>query len=159
VYISLDIMNLPFLRHLPGLSRRPLFRVIANSDAAATGAEAALQYLLVEQPELLMAAVVATGSGQVLASYATQPQLWPSVAAPFWTAAVQQLQVSQTAQGSEAEQLEEILVTLPSQLHLLHLAPNGQHLLCLAIAAADTNLALAREIMRQATSLLTTTSF
>ena len=106
-----------------------------------------------------MAAVVATGSGQVLASYTTQPQLWPSAAAPFWTAAVQQLQASQAAQGAESEELEEILVTLPTQLHLLHLAPPKQYLLCLAIAAADTNLALAREIMRQATALMSTTDF
>lgn len=151
-------MNLPFLRHLPGLGRRPLSRVVASSDATPTGAEAALHYLLAELPELLMAAVVVMGSGQVLASYTTQPQLWPSAAAPFWTAAVQQLQASQTAQGSESEQLEGILVTLPTQLHLLHLAPTGQYLLCLAIADADTNLALAREILRQATSLLNVTS-
>lgn len=152
-------MNISFLRHLPGLGRRPLFRVVASSNATATGAEAALHYLLAELPELLMAAVVATGSGQVLANYATQPQLWPSAAAPFWAAAVQQLQAGQATQGSESEQLEEILVTLPTQLHLLHLAPTGQYLLCLAIADADTNLALAREIMRQATALLNVTSF
>jgi len=152
-------MNLPFLQHLPGLGRRPLLRVVASSNATATGAEASLQYLLAELPELLMAAVVATGSSQVLASYTTQPQLWASAAAPFWTAAVRQVQASQTAQGSEAEELEEMMVTLPTQLHLLHLTPTGQYLLCLAIADADTNLALAREIMRQATSLLNTTSF
>jgi hypothetical protein len=151
-------MNLPFLRHLPGLGRRPLFKVVASAEATATGADAALHYLLAELPELLMAAVIATGSGQVLASYATQPQLWPGTAAPFWTTAVQQLQASQAAQHSEAEQLEEILVTLPTQLHLLHLGPTGEYLLCLAIAAADTNLALAREIMRQATSLMSTTN-
>ncbi len=147
-------MNLPFLRHLPGMGRRPLFRVVAKAEAAATGAESSLQYLLTELPELLMAAVLATGSGQVLACYATQPELWPSAAAPFWLAAAQQLQASQAAQAQEAEQVEELLTTLPTQLHLLRLAPNGQYLLGLAIADADTNLALAREIMRQAIALL-----
>lgn len=152
-------MNLSFLRHLPGLGRRPLFQVVAGPDATATRAAAALHHLLAELPELLMAAVVATDSTQVLASYATQPQWWPSAAAPFWLATVQQLQASQAAQGSESEQLEEILMTLPTQLHLLHLAPTGHYLLCLAIADADTNLALAREIMRQATSLMSIASF
>jgi predicted regulator of Ras-like GTPase activity (Roadblock/LC7/MglB family) len=147
-------MNLPFLHRLPGLGKRPLHQVVASADAVATGAESALQYLLAELPELLMAAVITTGSGKVLASYATQPNLWPSTAAPFWTAAVQQLKASQAAQGPEPEQLKEILVTLPTQLHLLHLSPAGQHLLCLAIADADTNLALAREIMRQASTLI-----
>jgi hypothetical protein len=152
-------MNISFIRQLPGLKRRPLFQIVATTEAAATGAEAALKHLLAELPELLLAAVVAIGSGQVLASYATQPQLWPSVATPFWMAAVQQLQASQAAQGLEAAQLEEILVTLPTQLHLLHLEPSGHYVVCLAIAAADTNLALAREIMRQATALITTASF
>jgi hypothetical protein len=149
-------MNLPFLRHLPGMGRRPLLRVVASAEAAAIGAASSLEYLLAELPELLMAAVIAPDSGQVLASYATQPQLWPNAAAPFWTAAVQQLRASQAAQSEVPEQLEEILVTLPTQLHLLRLAPNGQHLLCLAVAAADTNLALAREIMRQAIALMNT---
>jgi hypothetical protein len=147
-------MNLPFLSRLPGLGRRPLLQVVASAEAAVTEAEPALQYLLAELPELLMAAVLDIGSGKVLASYATQPHLWPSAAAPFWTAAVQQLQASQVAQGTEPEQLKEILVTLPTQLHLLHLAPTGRHLLCLAIADADTNLALAREVMRQASMLM-----
>lgn len=146
-------MNLPFLRSLPGLGRRPLLRVVASAEAATTGTAAALQYLLAELPELLMAAVVAVDSGQVLATYATQPQLWPSAAAPFWLAAVQELRANQAAQGSEANELEEVLVTLPTQLHLLHLTPNQRYLLCLAIAEVDTNLALAREVMRQAASL------
>ncbi|MFD1871003.1 hypothetical protein [Hymenobacter bucti] len=147
-------MNLPFLRHLPGMGQRPLFKVVATAGATTTGAENSLRYLLAELPELLMAAVIATGSGEVLASYTTQPQLWPKGAAPFWSAALQQLQASQAAQNQEAEQVEEVLLTLPSQLHLLRLAPTGQYLLCLAIARADTNLALAREIMRQAIALL-----
>jgi len=146
-------MNLPFLRNLPGLGRRPLLRVVAGAEATSTGAEAALQHLLAELPELLMAAVVAMDSGQVLATYTTQPQLWPSTAAPFWIAAVQQIQANQAAQGSEYEYPEEVLVTLPTQLHLFHLTPNRRYLLCLAIAEIDTNLALAREIMRQAAEL------
>jgi hypothetical protein len=146
-------MNLSFLQHLPGLGRRPLFRVVAGTDTAAAGAASVLEYLLAELPELLLAAVVATDSGKVLASYATHPQQWPSAAAPFWVAAVEQLQASQQAQGPAPEQPAEILVTLPTQLHLLHLAPDGRYLLGLAIAAADTNLALARGILRQAASL------
>lgn len=151
-------MKIPFLRHLPSLGRRPLFKIVANPEALAGGTEVALQHLLAELPELLMAAVIALGSGQVLASYTTQPQLWPSAAAPFWTAAVQQLQSSQAAQSPAPAQLEEILITMPAQLHLLYLAPSQHYLLCLVIGAADTNLALAREVMRQATTLLATSS-
>ena len=144
-------MNLPFLRHLPSLGRRPLHRLVADTPGVA----AALQHLLAELPELLMTAVVAASSGQVVGSYTTQPDLWPAAAAPFWTAMVQQ--ASQAAQGQGEEQLEEILTTLPTQLHLLRLCPDGQLLLYLAVGAHDTNLALARELMRQAIDLLTTT--
>jgi hypothetical protein len=146
-------MNLPFLRHLPSLGRRPLHRIVAETP----GAEAALQHLLTELPELLMAAVVATDSERVVGSYTSQPHLWPTAAASFWAAMVQQQQASQVAQGQGDEQLEEILTTLPTQLHLLRLCPDGQQLLYLAVGAHDTNLALARELMRQAIDLLITT--
>ena len=145
-------MNLPFLRHLPGLGRQPLHRIVAA--AGATTAEAALQHLLAELPELLLAAVVAVDSGQMLASYTSQPQLKPSSAAPFWVAIVRQLQASQAAQQQPEEQPEEIVTTLLSQLHLLRLQPGGQYFLYLAVEARDTNLALAREVMRQAIDLL-----
>lgn len=146
-------MNLPFLRRLPGLGRQPLHQVV--STTGATSAEAALQHLLAELPELLMAAVVATESGQVLASYTSQPQLKPGSAAPFWVALVQQLQANQVAQAQPDEQPTEMLTTLLSQLHLLRLQPNGQHFLYLVVDAHDTNLALARELVRQAINLLT----
>jgi hypothetical protein len=145
-------MNLPFLRRLPGLGRQPLHQVVATTGA--TFAEAALQHLLAELPELLMAAV-ATKSGQVLASYTSQLHLKPSSAAPFWVALVQQLHANQVAQAQPDEQPSEMLTTLLSQLHLLRLQPNGQHFLYLVVDAHDTNLALARELVRQAINLLT----
>lgn len=150
-------MNLPFLRHLSSLGRRPLHRVVVENAAATTGAEATLQYLLAELPELLLAAVVAVESGQVLAGYASQPHLWPALAAPSWAATVRQLQASQAAQQPAAEQPAEILTTLLTQLHLLRLHPASRHFLYLAVDAHDTNLALAREVMRQAIDFLIVT--
>jgi predicted regulator of Ras-like GTPase activity (Roadblock/LC7/MglB family) len=145
-------MNLPFLRHLPGLGRQPLHRVVAATGA--TAAEAALQHLLAELPELLMAAVVTTDLGQVLASYTSQPQLKPSSTAAFLAAVVQQLHASQVAQGQAGEQPMEVLTTLRSQLHLLRLQPDGQQFIYLVVDAHDTNLALARELVHQAVNLL-----
>jgi ribosomal protein S18 acetylase RimI-like enzyme len=147
-------MNLPFLRNLPGLGGRPINRIILTAAASATGAEAALQHLLTEQPELLMAAVVATSSGQALASYTTEARFWPGAVAPFWSAMVQQLKSAQVVQGQGEEKVEEVLTTLASQLHLLRLQPGEQHFLYLAIDSRDSNLALAREVMRQAIDLL-----
>lgn len=147
-------MNISFLRRLPGLGGRPLHQLVVAATADAAGASAALQHLLTELPELLMAAVVTSNSALVLASYTTEQHLWPGTAAASWTAIVQQLQAAQLAQGQGQEQVEEVLTTLASQLHLLRLEPGGQHLLYLAIEARDSNLALAREVMRQAIALL-----
>jgi hypothetical protein len=47
-----------------------------------------------------------------------------------------------------------MLTTLRSQLHLLRLQPGGRHFLYLVADAHDTNLALARELVRQAINLL-----
>ncbi len=145
-------MNFPFLRHLPSLGRPPLHRVVAATGAAA--AEAALRHLLAELPELLLVMVAETESGQVLASYTSQPQLKPGSTTPFWRAIVQQLHASQAAQGQADEQLSELLTTLASQLHLLRLQPGGQQFIYLVVDAHETNLALARELMQQATKLL-----
>ena len=49
------------------------------------------------------------------------------------------------------------MTTLASQLHLLRLGADGQHLLYLMVEEHDTNLALAREIMRQAMNSLIAT--
>ena len=151
-------MNLPFLRQLPGIGRRPLLRIVAEPAAKGTGAEAALQHLLTELPELLMMAVVTAEAGQVLASYTTQPELWPSGAALAWASVIRQLHAAAASSDPEQPtppQLEEILTTLPTQLHLLRLRPGGSHFLYLVVDIHDTNLALARELMRQAIDLLT----
>lgn len=145
-------MNLPFLRHLPGLGRQLPARVIPESAAAA--AKATLQRLLTELPELLLAAVIEVESGQAVASYTSQPQLRLTAAAPFWAASVRQLQASQVAQQQAEEQPEEILITMLSQLHLLRLPPTGHYCLYLAVDAQDTSLALAREVLRQSTKLM-----
>jgi hypothetical protein len=145
-------MTLPLLRYLPGLGQPPLHRVVAATGAGA--AEAALRYLLAELPELLMVVVVKTDSEQVLASYTSHPQLKPSSAALLGVANVQLLHAGQLAQDHAHEQLIELLTTLASQLHLLRLQPGGQHFIYLVVDAHDTNLALAREVMRQAVNML-----
>ncbi len=101
-----------------------------------------------------MAAVIAHPSGQVLASYTTEARLWAGNAAAAWSAMVQQLQAAQDAQDQRHEHVEEVLTSLASQQHLLRLAPGNQYFLYLATDSHDSNLALAREVMRQSIDLL-----
>jgi len=145
-------MKLPFLRYLPGLSGPPTHQVVAGPRPAA--ATAALRYLLAELPELLLAAVLDLPTGQLLATYATERHYQPSLIAAPLAAIVQQAQLLR--QGQADEELDEVLLTLASQLHLVRLRPGGQQALFLAIGSHDTNLALARQLASQAVHLLAT---
>jgi hypothetical protein len=60
--------------------------------------------------------------------------------------------------GATAERLDEMLFTLPSQLHLLHLAPSGLVFVYLAVESRDTNLGIARAVMRGAIALVEPTA-
>jgi hypothetical protein len=104
--------------------------------------------LLAELPDLLMAAVVDVDTGKPLASYTSDGALRPSAVAGFNAEAVCQVRASLAAQGTPQEKVEEMLFTLPSQLHLLRLAPTGRTFLYLAVDRRDTNLGIAREVMR-----------
>lgn len=143
-------MNIPFLRHLPGLNGPRIQQVVASRDSRGAAAKAALDQLLEHLPELLVAMVVDVASGTPLASYATERRYQAAALTTAVVAAAQQVQASLTTQeASSNEQLQEILLTLPGQLHLSCLGAHGQ-LLYLAVDTHDTNLAIARQLARQA---------
>lgn len=145
-------MNLPFLRYIPGLGGPPIRQVVASASAANSPATAALHYLLNELPELLLAAVLDLPTGQLLATYAAERHYQPSLVTQSVTAVVQQAR--QLSQGQADTELEEVLLTLSGQLHLLRLRPGNQQVLIMAISWHDTNLALARQLAQQAVQLL-----
>lgn len=143
-------MKIPFLQKITSLGSPAAGQVVGSGSAAAS-----LRYLLAELPELLLAAVFDTAKGEVLASYtATRNSQATALAAPV-AAVVQQLRAGLAAQGQAPSELSEVVLTLTSQLHLLRLQPQGQQLLYLAVEARDTNLAIARQLVAQATDLLT----
>lgn len=143
-------MTIPFLRHLPGLSGSRIQQVVTSRDSRGAAAKAAIDQLLEHMPELLIAMVVDVASGTPLASYATERRYQSAAMTAAVVAAAQQVQASLTTQeASPAEQLQEMLLTLSSQLHLSCLGTHGQ-LLYLAVDIHDTNLALARQLARQA---------
>jgi len=145
-------MNLPFLRYLPGLGSPPTRQVVAGPGSSNGPATAALHYLLAELPELLLAAVLDLPSGQLLATYAADRAHQPSLVATAVATAIRQAALLR--QEQDEEELAELLLTLPSQLHLVRLRPGGQQALYLAIGSHDTNLALARQLAENAVQLL-----
>lgn len=102
---------------------------------------------MAELPTLLAVAVVETETGMPLASHTNIADFDIETAAAYNTEvikaklkAVQALKLNQTVQ--------DILLTLTDQLHLLKLSADGGKFIYLAVNAKDTNLAQARQIMK-----------
>ncbi|MBF9141782.1 hypothetical protein [Hymenobacter properus] len=148
-------MKIPFLKQLQRLAGPVAHEVeLAATGPASARIESAMRHLLAELPDLLMAAVAEVASGKPLATYTVDRDLRPGTVAGYNAEAVRQVQAGLRALGTPAEQVAEMVFTLPSQLHLLRLVPPGQWFIYLAVDSRDTNLAIAREVMRSSLALL-----
>lgn len=115
---------------------------------AATDAAGVVQNVLEELPDLLAVAVVDARSGLSLAAHANVPNIAPETAAAFNAEVVRQKQKALTALNLLDEHIEDILISLSTQLHLMKLANGGRKFIYLAVNAQTTNLAMAREVLR-----------
>lgn len=109
---------------------------------------AVVEELRLELPHLLAVAVVDVATGASLAAHSTAPHLDLAAAARFQAGLVQCKHQALAALHLPQEQLQDILITLSSQLHLLQLTGTGQQLVALVVDAQTTNLGLARDILR-----------
>ncbi|WP_243651296.1 hypothetical protein [Hymenobacter gummosus] len=119
----------------------------AALDAVAEAGEV-VQNVLAELPDLLAVAVVDARTGTSLAAHSNDASIAPATAAAFNAEVVRQKQKALTALNLIDEQIEDILISLSSQLHLMKLADGGRKFIYLAVSAQATNLATAREVLR-----------
>ncbi|HEX8327632.1 MAG TPA: hypothetical protein VF629_08830 [Hymenobacter sp.] len=108
----------------------------------------AVDGILNDLPSLLAVAVVDVTSGMALASHSNSPSLNPETAAAYNTEVVKQKQKAMSALKLTGEKIEDILITLSNQLHLIKLNAAGNKFIYLAVNARETNLAIAREVVR-----------
>ncbi|UOR04303.1 hypothetical protein MUN82_15310 [Hymenobacter aerilatus] len=113
-----------------------------------------VQEIINSLPGLMAVAVVDVQSGMALASHSNTPSLNPETAAAYNTEVVKQKQKAMAALKLAGEKIEDILMTLSNQLHLIRLAEDGKKFIYLVVNARDTNLAIARDVMRQGAELL-----
>ncbi|GAB3582243.1 roadblock/LC7 domain-containing protein [Hymenobacter daeguensis] len=113
-----------------------------------TAAGKVVQDVLNDLPGLVAVAVVDVTSGMALASHSNSPSINPETAAAYNTEVVRQKQKAMTALKLQNETIEDILITLTNQLHLLKLTPNGNKFIYLVVNSRETNLAIAREVLR-----------
>jgi hypothetical protein len=114
----------------------------------------AVQNILNDLPGLLAVAVVDISSGMALASHSNVASLNPETAAAYNTEVVKQKFKAMSALKLTGETIEDILITLSNQLHLIKLVGDGKKFIYLAVSSRDTNLAIAREVVRAQTDLL-----
>jgi len=113
----------------------------------------AVQNILNDLPDLLAVAVVDISSGMSLASHSNS-SINPDTAAAYNTEVVKQKQKAISALKLQGEAVDDVLITLTNQLHLLKLVNEGKKFIYLVVNPRDTNLAIAREVMRAQAELL-----
>jgi predicted regulator of Ras-like GTPase activity (Roadblock/LC7/MglB family) len=109
--------------------------------------------IMSELPTLLAVAVVETETGMPLASHANIADFDIETAAAYNTEVVKAKLKAISALKLE-QKVQDILLTLTDQLHLLKLSPTGDKFIYLAVNARDTNLAQARQILKMHSSTL-----
>ncbi|UOQ53718.1 hypothetical protein [Hymenobacter cellulosivorans] len=107
-----------------------------------------VQGIISDLPSLVAVAVVDAGSGMSLASHSNSPALNPDTAAAYNTEVVKQKQKAMSALKLTGEKIEDILISLSNQFHLLKLTDSGNKFIYLVVNSRDTNLAIAREVLR-----------
>jgi predicted regulator of Ras-like GTPase activity (Roadblock/LC7/MglB family) len=105
-----------------------------------------VQDVLNDLPGLVAVAVVDITSGMALASHSNSPAINPETAAAYNTEVVKQKQKAMSALKLTGENIEDILITLTNQFHLIKLA--GNKFIYLVVNSRETNLAIAREVLR-----------
>ena len=108
----------------------------------------AVDAIINDLPGLVAVAVVDITSGMALASHSNSPSINPETAAAYNTEVVKQKQKAMSALKLSGENIEDILITLTNQLHLIKLAGNGTKFIYLVVNSRETNLAIAREVLR-----------
>ncbi|MDJ0367907.1 hypothetical protein QMK33_22420 [Hymenobacter sp. H14-R3] len=135
-------MALSFLRRFQALAT-PVGTEAQRNEAAAT-IKAVCQTL----PELLAVAVIDIETGKALAAHSNVPGMLPAKAAPYNAEVVRQKRQALRALSLPDERIEDILITMREQSHLLCISQDDQRLLFLAVNTQDTNMALARSVLR-----------
>jgi predicted regulator of Ras-like GTPase activity (Roadblock/LC7/MglB family) len=113
-----------------------------------------VQDVLNDLPGLMAIAVVDINSGMALASHSNSPNINPETAAAYNTEVVKQKQKAMSALKLSGENIEDILITLTNQLHLLKLSSSGNKFIYLVVNSRETNLAIAREVLRSSADQL-----
>ena len=121
----------------------------AISSETRAEAEAVVRRVVQELPDFMTVAIVDGASGRILAGQWAGHSGGAVEVAAANAEIVQQTRLCiEALQLGPEEVLEDILITLRRQLHVLRVLPTQNWLLYLAVRTQDTNPALARTVLR-----------
>lgn len=132
----------------PILINFPFFFYSTMAYSVNNPAGKVVQDVITDLPGLVAIAVVDISSGMSLASHSNSPALNPDTAAAYNTEVVKQKQKAMAALKLQGESIQDILISLSNQLHLIKLNEGGTKFIYLVVNSRDTNLAIAREVLR-----------
>lgn len=99
-------------------------------------------------PNCLAVCIAEIDSGMALASGTKDSNLEPELAAAYNAEVVKQKMKAKRALGLDSQNIEDILITLTSQYHVLAVVPNNLYFVYVA-TTKDSNLAIIRNQIRK----------
>ena len=145
-------MKIPFLARFLTSDASSMPPKIIYADNLSAKHKAHFSTLLLtivgDLPDLLAVSVMDLKAGTLVATYHIGGKLNPAKAAAANAEVIRQKQLALHALGLADEAIEDILITLSTQWHILRLLPDGRHFVHLMVNRRDTNLGIAREVVR-----------
>ena len=145
-------MKIPFLSRFIDFDMANSAPKITYSSALGAGLKSRLATMLTgiiaDLPDLLAVTVADLKTGDLLATHHLTGKTNPAKATAYTAAIIRQEQLAVEALGQTDESIEDILVTLSSQWHVLRLLPGNRHFVHLMVSSRDTNLAIARAVIQ-----------
>ncbi|MDO7850598.1 hypothetical protein Q4S41_03260 [Hymenobacter sp. CA1UV-4] len=123
-------------------------QALAASEINLSKIQKIIKQALADLPALTTIAVVEVTTANCLAHVSRARGFDPVATAAHHAETVRQQQQALAALSKRGERLEDILIPLRKQLHLIRLSKNSQWFVYLAVKAQDTSLALAREVLK-----------
>jgi hypothetical protein len=146
-------MKIPFLDRFTGGATSLMPSKINYPGTLSAGNKALfgkfISGVLHEIPDLLAVSVIELRSGELVATQHVTGKSNPAKAAAYNAEVIRQKQKAIEALGLSGETIEDILITLNSQWHVLRLLPGNRYFVHLMVSMRDSNLALAREVLRE----------
>jgi hypothetical protein len=143
-------MNFPFFNRLQ-LKKI----VVPTATESGRRAEKMLESIMQELPELLLAYLVDTQSGAILAFYTTSNTYNPNQLSLRNTKLLRSMQEALATKAWVGGPLTDVSITLEDQIH--HLRPlavaEGNWYCFVAARLADANMGMVKEVVRRCTSV------